>query len=141
MTHDEIRDFFADHQRHWRDRDAARLAMDHTEDCTIESPMFRTISGRANILASYAKLFEAFPDWEAETETPLIDGNRIALAAIVNATHKGEFMGLAGTGKQLQIHGVQIFTMRDGLIARERRYYDFTGLLIQIGVLKGKPAY
>jgi hypothetical protein len=30
--------------------------------------------------------------------------------------------------------------MRDGLIARERRYYDFTGLLIQLGVLRSRPA-
>ena len=28
---------------------------------------------------------------------------------------------------------------KNGLIARERRIYDFTGLLIQIGVLKAKP--
>jgi hypothetical protein len=30
--------------------------------------------------------------------------------------------------------------MADGLIVHERRYYDFTGLLIQIGILRGKPA-
>jgi hypothetical protein len=29
--------------------------------------------------------------------------------------------------------------MRDGLIADERRIYDFTGLLIQLGVLRSKP--
>jgi hypothetical protein len=27
----------------------------------------------------------------------------------------------------------------DGRIARERRIYDFTGLLLQIGALKAKP--
>ena len=27
-----------------------------------------------------------------------------------------------------------------GKIVRERRIYDFTGLLMQVGVLKGKPA-
>ena len=29
--------------------------------------------------------------------------------------------------------------MSEGLIAHERRYYDFTGMLIQLGVLKAKP--
>jgi hypothetical protein len=29
--------------------------------------------------------------------------------------------------------------MVDGLIAHERRVYDFTGLLIQLGVLRSKP--
>lgn len=141
MTHDEIRDFFADHMRHWRDQNAGRLGADHTEDGTIESPIFRTVAGRANIIASYQRLFEIFPDWTVETEIPLIDGDRVAQAFSVTATHKGEFMGLAGTGKQFTIQGVRIMTLRDGLIAHERRVYDFTGLLIQIGVLKGKPGY
>jgi hypothetical protein len=30
--------------------------------------------------------------------------------------------------------------MRDGLIARERRIYDFTGMLLQVGAIKAKPA-
>jgi hypothetical protein len=28
----------------------------------------------------------------------------------------------------------------DGLIEHERRIYDFTGLLVQLGVLRAKPA-
>jgi hypothetical protein len=31
-------------------------------------------------------------------------------------------------------------TFADGLVQHERRVYDFTALLIQIGVLRGKPA-
>jgi hypothetical protein len=30
--------------------------------------------------------------------------------------------------------------MQDGFIARERRIYDFTGLLVQVGAIKAKPA-
>jgi hypothetical protein len=49
-------------------------------------------------------------------------------------------MGLRGTGRKFDIQGVRLMEMRDGLIAYERRYYDFTGLLIQLGILKSKPA-
>ena len=31
-------------------------------------------------------------------------------------------------------------TFRDGLIVNERRLYDFTNMLMQLGVLKAKPA-
>jgi hypothetical protein len=48
-------------------------------------------------------------------------------------------MGLPGSGKAFHIHGVQIFSIVNGLIAHERRIYDFTGLLIQLGVLRGRP--
>jgi hypothetical protein len=34
---------------------------------------------------------------------------------------------------------VLIFEWRDGKIAVERRLYDFTSLLLQVGVLKAKP--
>ncbi len=104
------------------------------------SPIFRTVSGREAILQSYQSLFEVFPDWTYQSEDLLIHGNRVAEPFTAQATHVGEFMGLAGTRKKFHIQGVRLFELRDNLIAHERRYYDFTGLLIQLGVLKGKPA-
>ncbi|MGH9146149.1 MAG: hypothetical protein ACRD1Q_05525 [Vicinamibacterales bacterium] len=32
------------------------------------------------------------------------------------------------------------YVLRDGQIVHERRIYDFTGILIQVGLLKAKPA-
>ena len=49
-------------------------------------------------------------------------------------------MGLAATHRRCQIEGVRLYEMKDGLIQSERRLYDFTGLLIQVGVLKSRPA-
>lgn len=39
----------------------------------------------------------------------------------------------------MEIHGAILLTFRDGKIVREKRYYDSTALLVQIGVLKAKP--
>jgi steroid delta-isomerase-like uncharacterized protein len=140
MTHDEIRAFFAAQAQHWRDRDPEALARAHAPDGTIVSPIFRTVTGGEEILASYRALFAIFPDWDYRPEQLLIDGNGVAEPFTVVATHRGEFMGFPGTGKRFTIQGVRLYEMGDGLIARERRYYDFTGLLIQLGVLRGKPA-
>jgi len=30
-------------------------------------------------------------------------------------------------------------TVADGFVVEERRIYDFTGVLVQVGVLKAKP--
>lgn len=141
MTPDEIRAFFDGQQAHWRDRNAAALAEGHAADGTIVSPIFRTVTGARAIAVSYTTLFDIFPDWDLQAEELLIDGDRVAQPFAVTATHRGEFMGLAGTGKPFSIQGVRLFTMRDGRIGHERRYYDFTGLLIQIGILKTKPGY
>lgn len=141
MTRDEIRAFFAAHQQNWRDRNPQALAAGHTDDCTLVSPIFRTVTGARNIAVSYTTLFDIFPDWDYQAGDLLIDGDQVAEPFTATATHQGEFMGLPGSGRRFTIEGVRLFRMRDGRIAHERRYYDFTGLLIQIGVLKGKPGY
>jgi hypothetical protein len=99
------------------------------------------VTGARAIAVSYTTLFDIFPDWDLQAEELLIDGDRVAQPFSVTATHRGEFMGLAGTGNPFSIQGVRLFTMRDGRIAHERRHYDFTGLLMQIGILKTKPGY
>jgi hypothetical protein len=33
-----------------------------------------------------------------------------------------------------------IYTLSDGFIVHERRVLDFTGVLVQVGVLRAKPA-
>lgn len=141
MTADQIREFFTLQDAHWRSRNAEALAAGHAPDGTLVSPIFRTVTGARAIAVSYSTLFDVFPDWDLRAEDLVIDGTRVAQPFTATATHRGEFMGLPGTGKEFTIQGVRLFTMRDGLIAHERRYYDFTGLLMQIGVLKGKPGY
>ena len=70
----------------------------------------------------------------------LIDPPRVALFSTAQATHVNEFFGIPGTHKRFEIHPARYMTCENGLIARERRIYDFTGLLVQIGVLRAKPA-
>ena len=140
MQHDEAVTLFANQQQLWSDRDVDGLALTHTEDGTVISPIFKTVQGRASIRESYRSLFATFPDWEYIGQQLLVDGDRIAQQFLVHATHSGEFMGIPGSGRAFDIQGVRLFEMKGGLIFFERRYYDFTGLLIQLGILRGKPA-
>jgi predicted ester cyclase len=141
MTRSEIVAFFARRQQHWAARDPEGLAGTHAADGTVSSPIFKQLKGRWAIADSYRRLFETFSDWDFQYEDLIIDGDRIAQAFTVRATHTGDFMGLAGTGRRCQIQGVLLFRIADGLIQDERRVYDFTNLLMQIGVLKSKPGY
>jgi steroid delta-isomerase-like uncharacterized protein len=140
MTHEDVVAFFADQQREWDRRDSEALTLRHADQGTVVSPIFRTVHGRAEILTSYQSLFETFPDWRYVGRQLVVDGDHVAEEFIVDATHSGPFMGLPPSGRKFSIIGVRLFEMEDGLIVHERRYYDFTGLLIQIGILRGKPA-
>ena len=140
MTRDEIVTFFDERQQTWLNRDSDGLGAFHAENGTIESPMFGRRQGRQAISDSYRALFATFPDWDFQGEPLLIDGDRVCQPFSATATHVGTFMGIDGTNRKFKIQGVRLFTMADRLVQHERRMYDFTGLLIQIGILRGKPA-
>jgi predicted ester cyclase len=141
MTREEIVRFFETRQADWRARNPEGLASGHSPDSTVVSPMFGALHGRAEIAESYQRLFATFPDWFFKNEELIIDGDRVAQHFVATATHVGEFMGLPGTNRHGRLEGVLLYTMKDGLILREHRQYDYSALLIQIGVLRSKPNF
>jgi steroid delta-isomerase-like uncharacterized protein len=48
--------------------------------------------------------------------------------------HVGEFVGIAPTGRPIELPLVVFIGFRDGLMDGERFYYDLAGLLRQLGV-------
>jgi steroid delta-isomerase-like uncharacterized protein len=136
MTDEQIAALFGRHADAWKNRDANALCRNYAEDGVIVSPMFARVEGRQQICGSYNALFTSFPDWQIRLEPPIASGCRVALYFSVAATHLGEFRGLAGTGRRCTFEGVSLFELdTDLLIREERRFYDFTGLLLQLGVL------
>ena len=121
-------------------RDAAALAATHAENGSVASPMGGVQEGRAEIERVYKNWFSAFPDVRTEQDDLLIDGDRVVMMARVSGTHSGDFLGLPASGRQMECQMVSLMTVGEGLVVEERRIYDFTGLLVQIGVLKAKPS-
>jgi steroid delta-isomerase-like uncharacterized protein len=141
MTRDEITALISRVLDAWHRRDIAALGAYHAEDGLVESPLAGGIArGRAAIENVYAGLFQAFPDVALKTDEPLIDGNRVVLVSRLSGTDSGGFMGMAPTGRSFDIPCVLLFEIENGHIARERRIYDFTGLAVQVGAIKAKPA-
>jgi steroid delta-isomerase-like uncharacterized protein len=140
MTREEIVAFFECRQQALNRFDAAALAALHTEEGVLDSVMGHRVSGRHAIEQFYANLFTSFPDFRYVPEELIIDGERVVQVATFDATHNGTFMGMPATGRRVRVPGIFLFTLRDGRIERLRSVYDFTGLLVQAGVLKVKPA-
>jgi predicted ester cyclase len=141
-TRASVVEFLEHRQRAWTARDPVMLGNTHAENGTVQSPIFSTLTGRPAITDAYRALFHIFTDWRLTASPAIIDGTRVAEPFTVTATHTGSFMGLEATGRHFEIHGMLVFELTpEPLIAEERRIYDFTGLLIQVGVLRGKPAF
>ena len=139
MAHDEVTAFFDRRQAAYDNLDAAALASDYAPDCVVDSPMGGTHQGRAAIQTVLQAFFNAFRDMKTRTESLVIDGHHVAQVLDIEGTHIGVFLGLPPTGKPFRFVAVLVFDLQDRQIVRERRIYDFTGLLVQIGALKAKP--
>ena len=139
MTRDETQQFFDRRIDAWRRRDADVLMRAHTDDCVLESPLAGKVIGRAAIESVYRAFVTSFPDFTIENPELIVDGDRVVQTVTFAGTNTGGFMGMAPTGKRFSFAAVLICTMRDGQIAHEKRIYDFTGFLLEIGVLKAKP--
>ena len=140
MTRLEITEMVARVMDAWRRRDIDALVEFHAEDGVVETPMGGGVTrGRAAIGKVYEALFHAFPDVTLDHDEPLIDGDRVVLMARISGTDRGGFMGMHATGRPVNFPCVLLFDFKNGLVARERRIYDFTGLALQVGAIKAKP--
>jgi steroid delta-isomerase-like uncharacterized protein len=140
MKREEIEAILAEWQEAWRRRDAVALTAPYSEDAVYNSTLAGTIRGHQAIESLYRSWFSAFPDMAFELEAELIDGNQAVVIWSQRGKHMGEFCGLAGTGRSFVVQGVFFMTFQEGRITTMRSLYDFTGLLMQIGALKAKPA-
>ena len=141
MTREEISALLTRRRQAYERRDIIALANLYSENGIVESPMAGgSVTGRAAIAELYERWFKAFPDIQQTFDEPLIDGDRVVQTILSEGTDRGEFLGLPPTGKPFHIRIVLVATAKDHQIVHERRIYDFTGMLVQIGVLKAKPA-
>lgn len=135
---DTVGALFARRQTAYDNLDAAALAADYADDAVIESP-FSGRHGKAQAAHNLQLVFSAFMDMKLSTDMLLVDGNQVAQVTTVQGTNMGGLFGADASGKTFRIPAAFFYEIKDGKIAHERRVYDFTGLLVQVGVLKAKP--
>jgi len=136
MTRDEMLALLERRGSAWKRRDPAAFVADFAEDAIVDSPTGGTTMGKVAIKALFRNWTSAFPDVEWTRESAVIDGNRAAVGFRIAGTHGGPFLGVAPTSRRFEIRGITLITVRDGKIVYERRIYDFTGFLVQLGLIK-----
>jgi steroid delta-isomerase-like uncharacterized protein len=141
VTHDEIASLVARCHSALSRRDVAAIAAEHAGTCVMESPTAgTTITGRAAIAEVYDAWFKGFPDLAVTGGELVIEEDRFAYLFILSGTDTGGFLGLPPTGKPFRLPIVWFCRVDGGHIVHSRPIYDFSGMLIQIGVMKAKPA-
>lgn len=144
MTNAEVRSFLDRFVHAWQGQDVGALGACYTDDCVVVSPIFNTLRGRTAVEKSYADLFKALAVRNVRVDDTVIGGEEPSRAVVVwnvQSTHVGEVFGMPATGKNIERTVAYILTIEDGKISKELRLYDFTSMLMQLGVLRAKPGH
>ena len=94
--------------------------------------------GRDAVREGVAALFRAFPDFHVRVRDLFTAGDRTCAECTYTGTHKGDFAGIAATGRPIEVDGCYVFRWnKDGLAQEENIYFDNATILMQLGVLPG----
>ena len=87
-------------------------------------------------LKQHIKLFEsAFPRYKLTIEDMIAEEDKVAVRATFQSIHRGEFMGIQPTSKEVTISGMLIYRIANGKIVEHWMNFDNMGLMEQLGVV------
>lgn len=76
----------------------------------------------------------AFPDLHVSIEDQIGENDKVCTRVSMTGTHQGDFLGTPPSGKTVNLQGVIISHLEDGLILQEWELLDQLSLLQQLGL-------
>jgi C-1 hydroxylase len=92
--------------------------------------------GREGLKQLISMGVNAFPDWLETVEDIIAEGDKVWVRLTYTGTHKGEFMGLAPTGKKIESKAVDIYRVVDGKLAEYWNVTDNLNIFKQVGAVE-----
>jgi steroid delta-isomerase-like uncharacterized protein len=119
-----INDFLNAHDLSAADEIFAEDLIDHQASVTAH--------GRETVKGFVGGLFRAFPDLHVELNHSLSDGDKICVYVTGRGTHRGEFAGVAPTGRSITLLGMSVMRIANGKVAERWNITDMAGLMQQL---------
>jgi predicted ester cyclase len=95
---------------------------------------FRDMS-REETIESWASMVSAFPGFEWSTDALVAEEDRVVNISTIKGTHKGIFIGIPATGKQILVRWVTLYKIGGGKILEGWEFPDMLSLMGQLGVV------
>lgn len=105
-----------------------------SQDVKDHDPAPNQGPGPQGYIDFFSMMRNAFPDMKVEVETMVAAEDKVAFAYTLTGTHKGDFMGVSSTGKNINARGMQISRFENGKMVERWGSSDELGILKQIGV-------
>jgi steroid delta-isomerase-like uncharacterized protein len=91
--------------------------------------------GPEGVKQTFTTFHNAFPDFNVTVEDMVAERDKVVARLTIRGTHKGEFMGIAPTGKQVAIEVIDITRVAEGKIVERWGQADMLGMMQQLGVI------
>jgi steroid delta-isomerase-like uncharacterized protein len=77
----------------------------------------------------------AFPDRRFVVEDMIAEEDKVSARFTMRGTHKGEFRGLAPSGREVTMSGIDMIRLAEGKMVEDRVEVDQLGMMQQLGVI------
>jgi steroid delta-isomerase-like uncharacterized protein len=109
------------------------------QDVRAATPMPIEASGPDGVRNVFATLHQAFPDLHISIEDLIGEGDKVVTRERITGTHRGNYMGLPATGKQVAYDEIMIARFADGRIVEYWGVVDVLSLMKQLGASPAGP--
>ena len=96
----------------------------------------RQFQGLENYKQHLSLWFKSFPDSHETIEDIIAEGDKVCIRIKGSGTHKGEYRGLAPTGKKITWEANTILRIADGKIAEMWAFSDELNFCKQLGIIE-----
>jgi len=111
------------------------IAREYWTDTTVERFPDRVCHGGDEIAAYFTDLYTAVADFHVEFRTIAGSGEDVFVHWQLTGRHVGPVLGVAGTGRELVLDGIDHFVVRDGLVGSNFVIFDQMQFARQVGLL------
>jgi limonene-1,2-epoxide hydrolase len=110
----------------WGSHDLGRIAQFFHDDFQNHQMPFEPVIGLDNYLQHCEHWFTAYPDLRFELISLFGQGDLVCLEHRAIGTSRASFFGNVARGREEVVQSCDVFEFRDGKIALERGYWDFS---------------
>jgi len=92
-------------------------------------------SDREGLKQGFAVYLAAFPDVRMTVEDIFAAEDRVAVRFTARGTHRGEYLGVPPTGRQVTVTAILIHRLVDGKMMEDWEWSDQLGIMQQLGIV------
>ena len=115
----------------------AENVVDHTPDPSMADKGLTGLSAVKQMIMTY---HAAFPDMKTTIYSMTAEGDMVTIHYNMKGTNTGPMMGMAATNKTIDVDGVDVVKLKDGMATDHWGYSQEMKMMAQLGLTNPPPA-